>query len=1353
MESWDNLILQWINCLLIGTGDCVQSIEELQDGKKYLKLINKVKSFKQKIDNDEVSEKEIVIQFLEDEYPNFVLGTKTKTVERLCIALLILSRLSLEPVFHKSLCTNLNLDIQIMIKSILESVYPLGKKVTIEDLYQTFSLLDKSSTESFSTKPKYLLENFLNSPVTRSVHSDSKIHEQTKQIRHLQADLETVRYEKCELIEDIKIQKKQIDDLHKKLQETLLELKNLRQDSLKSNDFNGSYEPTTPKSLELSYEKELQSLENYVAELQSDNFKLQDEKTNLLDELKICRNKYNSIEEKSSKHEEMIESLLFQIEGKDNELAELKAKYEELCLYLKEKSKPLFINQSFDVDDKVVLENSMNNSETLSSVIDIQLQDAKREIIEAQNKYKRINSLLTIIIEEYIKLKKTVQMLFNDNAKIKAANEEKYTIINEQLQHILNKKKLEKESQLQTYNELDLSEIKQNITQILQGDSEKMKSLLLNFLNQFNKSKGVKKLNNYINFAKGDQNNSIMYSEYSNTVKSLEKYQGDKSINIIDKNRIVFKFYDILWQETWRKNLVIFFKTLLENNITSGNITNNTTDHEKVMVKYHMIDTMLEKNLIKCLQDLYNKNEANKASLITKEDLETIRLDWILLYNNIKDTLKIYKVILLLEKKWNIVSKSLGNYENYISDDVRELLGKKDEIDNEFNKIFVMNSKILFFGFITATQLTTKINKSKNEEITLENINYSMLERKNSEDILTHSKCIEKIVNIKKSINDFENMIKSIHAKLAIKIEWADVSVQTEWIETQPTVETEYADICIQTENPEELLEIEPIVKNDYINVSLQTNSYTNPLETDIEIRTEYVNVSLQTEDLRESMNVSLQTEEPTEFLELVPIKAIKYANVSLQTDNIIDEPKPTIKSKCADISMQTEDMLGFIKSEPVEKIECIDVSLQTETIIKAEIHPAVKTEYTNTSLQTDNLTEFTNVSLQTSILEPIEIQIPVTCTNISMQTYNSVEYPETKSIIKTESINVSVQTENMQITEDADIKDKISREKEILRHQTEESRESILNKTAKNSRSILESEEVQNYVKELHEKYEIKLEKMKEKMKSVFNNQVIALKKEQESGFTMKKLKALEEQLEQQCHNHSEELKKYKKHVSELSTQLWEVGDKLLIEKQRKEEIIQKYKDLKTKLDIMEAHNSKISKHEPKIHDHKVLKAEVERQPLQQLEISSVSKMQNVRNFQVMGNAFRTEDEEGELFDTTYNLSELQRSQNIPPPNDLDRLSILQSRNAKCKPHLKSSYAAEMQSYPLPVTEDEIKTGPPEGSASEEVFNDSLSQSLLTGKKVKRRDRTRNGSETSRRSTRRFSNIFRKPRLSLDHK
>ena len=59
---------------------------------------------------------------------------------------------------------------------------------------------------------------------------------------------------------------------------------------------------------------------------------------------------------------------------------------------------------------------------------------------------------------------------------------------------------------------------------------------------------------------------------------------------------------------------------------------------------------------------------------------------------------------------------------------------------------------------------------------------------------------------------------------------------------------------------------------------------------------------------------------------------------------------------------------------------------------------------------------------------------------------------------------------------------------------------------------------------------------------------------------------------MEVMCQKQREELNRYKVNVSELSSQLWNVGEKLLIEQQHKQGAIKRYKELQTKLKEVEA-------------------------------------------------------------------------------------------------------------------------------------------------------------------------------------
>ncbi|XP_031786712.1 uncharacterized protein PFB0765w [Nasonia vitripennis] len=1178
MDSWEALVIQWVNCLHENSNDYVRNIEELKDGRIYWNLINKLKSWSCKEYSD--CQRDMVFEFLNEEYPNFACNSTSDIVDNLCVGLLVLSRLSLEPVFHKSLCVNLSYDLQIKIKSILETIYALGKNVTADELCKTFSLSDKTDFKSLSTRSKRILEEFLNSPVVKSVQSEKKMYEQTRHIRHLRADIETLCYEKSELIEDIKVQKKQIDELQNKLQDTLSELKLLRANNVDPDNYDSTQEQRDVKSIELSYKNELKSLEKYVAELQNDNCKLQDEKNDLIGEVKLCKAKCRTVEEKNTNNDQIIESMLFQIEKKDDELTELKMRYEELRNYIKEKSVQLS-NQSFEFDDRMVCETSFNKSEALSSVIEIQLQDTKKDLVEMQNAFKDVNSVCTVLIEEYVKLKKKYDILFTLKAEVKHVEPSKcekcdlrekeeaqkivrdiHNIVPVELQKELKCEKCdlrEKEAQkavsdidnieqlepqddmeeqyvvakLESYKKIVKNEIKLSFADILKDNlsNRNNSTFVMELVNQSDKYKGIKTLKNNISFALHKNTNEDLFaykdtfynsnnltenSEDLEKSKTLQVYKENKNINFIDNNSIIVKFCKMLCQENWNSQLSDFVQILNRFIQTEAGV---------MAEENHVLSKVLD------YKELVETNDRD-----TQTEMNVQRYS--------KDT------------------QTEINVQRY---------SKDTQTDEECNRL------LSFY---------------KNNLEYLQSIWVSLRES------AFHTFKIYKVL-------------------LLLDKNWNLVLESSEDVIDKSKAQPEY----------KELLEKKAIIEKEL------KNAHWKNLET----------------------------------LSLNLINSVQFVTLLNNTNDCLPANNENL-----------EDWFS-------NQLSCFN--LKNCEKLKKEHQTYIASKIINIKRRIDNyqyLTRLIEKKRAQSSAEPIVLE--------DKEKQKSAD----KKLIKEEDIS--------------------------------------------------QSKQFQNYVKDIHEKYELKLEKMKEKMKSVYNNQISAMKKEQEI-LAMSKLEALQSKFEQQCFNHTEDLKMYKKHISDLSTQLWDVGEKLIIERQRKEEAVQELKKMKSKSDTIESQHPKSLKYDQENFDESMAKPEKAVNALQSIENTSVHKMQSVRGFQIMGNAFKTEDEEGEVFDTTY-LADMQRSRNSISSADLNRLSILQMRNSKCKPHLKSSYPGELQIAPIPFSEDEIKTG----STSEEVFNDSLSQSLLTGKKVKRSNRTRTGTETPRRS-RRFSNIFRKPRLSMDRK
>lgn len=153
---------------------------------------------------------------------------------------------------------------------------------------------------------------------------------------------------------------------------------------------------------------------------------------------------------------------------------------------------------------------------------------------------------------------------------------------------------------------------------------------------------------------------------------------------------------------------------------------------------------------------------------------------------------------------------------------------------------------------------------------------------------------------------------------------------------------------------------------------------------------------------------------------------------------------------------------------------------------------------------------------------------------------------------------------------------------------------------------------------------------------------------------------------MESMCQKQREDINKYKAHVGELSSQLWSVGEKLLIEQQQKQDAMQRLKELQIKIKEAETSQQQVStvSHRTtryvemycwRIYADKnwqyrltsicysLEKQEMLPENAQQMthKVTLITeetfqRRRSIRNIQAMSNAFKVEDEE-EVFDNVY--------------------------------------------------------------------------------------------------------------------
>lgn len=330
-------------------------------------------------------------------------------------------------MFHIPMCNKLKHETQIRIKIFLENILPLGSDVTRDTMKEVIVELVEDASRSPSSRHTPPLKDFVKSPIMRSAHSSYKIMtERTRELRELRYNLDIERFKNVELQDEIKIYQEKIQNLKVKFEMKTAQLKALREEQMTPSTPQSSHKKEYTSLHEDYYKKYISDLEIQLNKEQDEVDNLETEKDNLSKTLASAQRQSTQYKESLVNCEQSLETLSRKMEMKDRELIELRMHNEELRVRLKELSKNSITEQSFEVEDSIVLSlparMSLNNSEALSSVIEIQLQEAKEESAIFQAQVDSLKEKLVIFTKNYkdaIELNEDLQQKVKTLDKVK----------------------------------------------------------------------------------------------------------------------------------------------------------------------------------------------------------------------------------------------------------------------------------------------------------------------------------------------------------------------------------------------------------------------------------------------------------------------------------------------------------------------------------------------------------------------------------------------------------------------------------------------------------------------------------------------------------------------------------------------------------------------------------------------------------------------------------------------------------------------------------------------------------------------------------------------------------------------